>query len=94
MTHKLVDCRELFGEGQFGPVFYLRRDLVVRLAVEIAEKQKYLSRYAVTVILVRPSVWGTGISGGSERAEWMEEVEDLEEMEDKELVDRDLCRLR
>jgi len=51
MLHKLVDCRELFGEGQFDPVFYLRRDLVVRLGVETGEKGVYLVRYAGTAVL-------------------------------------------
>ena len=53
MLHKLVDRRELLSEGPFGPVFYLRRDLVVRLGVKLREKGVYPFRYASTAILIR-----------------------------------------
>ena len=53
MLHELVDCRELLSEGKFCPVFYLRRDLVVPLGVDLGEKEVYLSRYIGTVILIR-----------------------------------------
>ena len=39
-------------------------------------------------------VWGTGISGGSDMVEWMEEIEDSEDEEDEESTECDLCRLR
>ena len=53
MLHKLVDCRELLSESPFGPVFYLRRDLVVPPGVEVGEKGVYLSRYTDTAILLK-----------------------------------------
>ena len=51
--HAPQACCELLGEGQFGPVFYLRCDLVVRRCVEIGEKGVYLSRHPDTAIMVR-----------------------------------------
>ena len=52
MLHKLVDCCELSSEGQFGPVFYLRRHLVVRLNVETGEKPVYPFRYTDAAVLI------------------------------------------
>ena len=53
MLHELVDRRELLSEGQFDPVFYLQRDLVVPLGVDLGQKEVYLYRYVGTAILIR-----------------------------------------